>query len=1027
MDNHSDNPHKEENEKDNLITTIIEKMRKNQNYSIRCKIIKDQKEKSFTFMTINLCNIDYTQFIRKKDSLNLENKEILFHIKDIKFILLKGKHYFYIKQYEILKHETCELKNTYIYNSINEMDNAIKLFTIKLKAKEISDSLIKTKFIFQDLYNNSIKIKNDEDYEFENGKIYLFNGYLYDKTQQKLQSTMISSIQEYSNDKNKINLFKDIRQFANYKLVSFKCKIKSFSLIDKFVIIEDSDEKKYKVKLNYILLKKISLNGTCYFFNFFKTKDDEFEMTNFSDIEFEEETSIVFIFDNFDINKNHYNSISINKKHYVIDKKIMNIKVDDNNKNNIFIQDFYYERIENGISVCSAKFSLEVEKGKINNFHSLLGDNGGHSYQFYFQARYKEDLPKNISIYVGDVKYDFDDPDKSGNNLIERFTIINIPEQDINKLIQKPKKIIHEKYNDKSIIDSKYLIFINDKHEKDYKIFMKKKCNNKKEEFQINENEFKIIQKIFIENITKDKIKNFKEVLSPFLLYKTKKDILDILNILNKGFKKYKFKNTRHDYEAIKYLSFIELCLKSLLLEDNNNNNVFSYFYNFKEILNSIINLEYIDRIKVLLGFISNFKESIKIKKNEKILIDSQLELFNLDDGKSCKEYPYIKQAYSLIYEIIDNMKEECPLYQGISKLNSIIYKDIVNNNYFHSGSLLNVDDIKLELIKNINRFLFLSFKKDIYVDDYAKYDLESKTKMIYILSIFKNRKDAYDKKYFRIAASVISILLIHESFGHEKKNINNDKILTPRDHNDNNFQGFSLDEGDSGDVLEYLLINASFNIGHLMKHNDTEKLLNANLYIDNNFEELRKIYKKIEDDINIKEVKNQNINQIKQIEEEEEKEEEKEEEEEEEEKEEEEEQEKEKGEEENVEKEEKDEEAYILEIKKYEKMEIQNEEKQIKEQKDISIEEKNNDINEEIINSILFEEKIDNNLFHKKKKFGKKSINEEPSPPKQKRLLFRDMKRIYGKMTKEEKKNLKDDENYKRYLKLLKYKKVKY
>ena len=59
--------------------------------------------------------------------------------------------------------------------------------------------------------------------------------------------------------------------------------------------------------------------------------------------------------------------------------------------------------------------------------------------------------------------------------------------------------------------------------------------------------------------------------------------------------------------------------------------------------------------------------------------------------------------------------------------------------------------------------------------------------------------------------------------------------------------------------------------------------------------------------------------------------------------------------------------------------------------------------------------------------KYGNKNnIIDDTSAPKQKRLLFREMKRIYGKMTKKEKKELelKNDENYKRYLEIKKKKK---
>ena len=315
-------------------------------------------------MTINLFNIDYTQFIRQNDGQNLENKDIIFEIKDIRLILISGKHYFYIEDYGILKHEIYELKENFIFHSLKEIKDDVNLFTIKLKAKEIYEDLINTNFVFQDLYGNEVKIDNNEDYEFENGKIYFFNGYSYNKSEQKLKSTMISKLQKYSNNKNELYSFKDILQFKKDKLVNFKCKVKSFSLTDKYVMVEDSDKKIYKVYLNYNLLKKISLNGICFFYNFLKINDDEFNMTNFSDIDFEEETSLEFYFNDFVADNNFYNRISINKKHYNIDKKIMNIKLQDSYRNNLFIQDIYYERIGKEKITSSCKFSMEVNKGK---------------------------------------------------------------------------------------------------------------------------------------------------------------------------------------------------------------------------------------------------------------------------------------------------------------------------------------------------------------------------------------------------------------------------------------------------------------------------------------------------------------------------------------------------------------------------------------------------------------------------------------------------------------------------------------
>ena len=287
MDDDSDIQYKNEKEKDNLIQKIINNIRSGKNISIKCKIIKEEehkneRENNLIFMTINVLNKDYIQFIRKNNSTNLENKYIIFEIKDIKLMLINNKHYFYLEYYRIIENEIYELKETYIFNAFQEINKDTILSTIKLRAKEIFANLIDTKFIFQDLYGNDVNIIYNEDYEFENGRIYCFNGYIYNISKSQFEPTMISSIQDYSEDKNEINSFQDILNFEKNKLVSFKCKIKSFSIRDKYVTVSDLDldsdfdEKEYKVKINNNLLKKISKNGINYFFNFLKINNNQF-------------------------------------------------------------------------------------------------------------------------------------------------------------------------------------------------------------------------------------------------------------------------------------------------------------------------------------------------------------------------------------------------------------------------------------------------------------------------------------------------------------------------------------------------------------------------------------------------------------------------------------------------------------------------------------------------------------------------------------------------------------------------------
>ena len=407
----------EKEEKEDLIHTIIDNISKNKNASIKCKILNEKNENTFIFMTINLYNIDYTQFVRKKDNINLENKDIKFEIKDLKLMTIKSKYYFFIEKYTILEHKINEPNNANIFNLIQEIKKDSHLYTMKLKAKEILGNLENAKFSFEDVNGNPIEIEYNENYDIENGKIYLFNGYFLDMPKKQFKSTMISSIQEYSNNKNELMTFEDISKFKKFELVNFKGKIKSFGIIDNCILVNDENEKAVQIKVNYSLLKKISLNGICYFFNFLKIEDNKFEATNFSDIEFKEETSIEFIFDDFDINKNFYNRIKINKKSYDIDRKIMNIKIKDKNKKNIFNQDITYEKVENRKLIYSHKFSLEVDKGKVNHFESLLGDKLDHSYQFYIQARFPEDLPKSIPININNNIIDFNISDKFENKL----------------------------------------------------------------------------------------------------------------------------------------------------------------------------------------------------------------------------------------------------------------------------------------------------------------------------------------------------------------------------------------------------------------------------------------------------------------------------------------------------------------------------------------------------------------------------------------------------------------------------------
>ena len=436
--------------KSDTFERIIDLIKINQNYTINCKVIKEAIKDDLIFMTVIINDIENAQFFRKKDNLKLIDKNIFFDIENLGLNVFNGVNYFYIKKYkiqnEIRQYNFDKIK---IYDSFDKLNNNKDLFNIKLKAKEECNSLSKTKFIFQDIFGKIVKVninKNYKNYKFEHGKIYFFNGYLFNNENQEIVPTFISTIQEYLNDNEKIRNFKEISSLRN-EIISFKGEIVSYKIVDKYIIIKDFDNNEtYKLFVNFDLTKKISINSTCKFYNFLKINNNEFKYTNFSEIESQDKTYIEFKFLNFNKNKNFFNKIIIDDKTNNIEQESFKIQINDNDKTNIFIQKICFQKVEVEQIKESYEISLEVNKGKINYFYTGL-ENDKYSYQLYINSRKKEDLPHEITIKINNKDIILKNSDKFGNELSERFTIINIPMQNIDKIFKLPtkKKILMKK------------------------------------------------------------------------------------------------------------------------------------------------------------------------------------------------------------------------------------------------------------------------------------------------------------------------------------------------------------------------------------------------------------------------------------------------------------------------------------------------------------------------------------------------------------------------------------------------------
>ena len=429
-----------------------------------------------------------------------------------------------------------------------------------------------------------------------------------------------------------------------------------------------------------------------------------------------------------------------------------------------------------------------------------------------------------------------DNPDKNDNKLKERFTICNFPKQDV-KAIFELSDIDNNIFED--LYNSKYFIMIDNNNKKTLKLFKKSVQFQHKKDFIISEE-----TEIALEKASFQCAINFNENYKDKLFNIDKNDI-KILSLLVyelfDGFQNYKFENSKRHYKIIKDIVAFSLnYFESILL-----GKYYTFRKNYEILLDSMLNLEYIDRIKILITFIVNIMRSIEGKK----VNYDMFHLVNIDEEDSYEEFHFVKDAFDVFYQIIDNLTEDCPFFQALHQFNSLIYKDLISKEDQYSGSILNLNDIKLELIKNINRFIFLSEKSLNHCSEHESFEPSGLLLTFNMFSFSKEENDILDVDNFNKASSVILFLLFRECLRHPNKNIYNEKPSTPKRHYKSDFQELSYERIDTGLTLEMILIGKKLNIKYLMNSKNSEKLLDPKLYTGKDFKELRNIYALIEND----------------------------------------------------------------------------------------------------------------------------------------------------------------------------------
>ena len=718
------------------------------------------------------------QYSNKFISMNIFNTNIeigdslIIPLNGIKIISVNNQSYILFNNNEciirklknnintIIKKDDYNLYNFSIFTTIYTLNTLNRLSIEKNRFLSIilKVELIQTgnndEYVYKDIFGEKVNVSYSPLIEsIEGQKIYYFNYFYYNGKTQKLEQSNYSSITELDNK----SLLLNNLVIDNYFIECLKGKVISFSLSNKRIKIKNEIEnKEYNLILNYDLMKKIVLDCNSIFLLFKKIDDSLYQYTNYSNIIINEETSIQFKIDKKEIK--YYNYIQIDNESKKIGDDIFDFKIQtcDNDKNIMDKEIVLQKKNEtNEELVDSISYIVEVNKYKINHFNLYLGEDGKMSKQYYFQSNKKEkilDFDKIICVY-----------DDFNNEFKRRITYINIPEIYKNGL---------KEFNLDSKIcitsvgkSKKYLHLIGEKDNKilDFDIIIKKE----------NEGKISVVDEITMKLIDKyykyyffdiNKFRNFL-IDKPYQkkeneFYSLFNDNMSLIKTIKKQLDYKKYKNVQSDYLLIKKLLFSYLMMTNL-----NNNELFLIIYNFIDVCKNMNEIKFIDRIQILITFAEEIDEEGY----------ACITLFKLDDSIN-EKYAFSKKAFDIFLNILDNLVEKMALFQLIHQFNSPIRKENNSQRMMYSGSIATVNDVKLDIFKKMNNFLFLSFVKTN--TDSSLY-FKTNVLIIYILTFYTkfSKKNSHLKEDIqnRLAAAML-IIYFNKYGGHLNTHINNEE-----------------------------------------------------------------------------------------------------------------------------------------------------------------------------------------------------------------------------------------------------------
>ena len=659
-----------------------------------------------------------------------------------------------------------------------------------------------------------------------------------------------------------------------------------------------TNTKKTIILLNNRLMKKISPNALCSFIFFDNYMNNQIKYNAFSNIICQDITMLNIHIKDLKEKNNKYNIIEVNSHQYTISRENIEIPIISINKNSSFLQSIIYKNSNNSNQV---EFLIELYKCKINNYISYLNLNqDGYSYDFIYESKSKDLLPDIQEICLDNKnKVKIENPDTFGNNFKEKFGIINIPKQpyfsknkiidlnkintkNINKIKSKKILILINKNNDKrelyfkltKKLEQKYDFKLDLNYEEKLSDFYKEYKNNLTDFFHHRDLIIKKYDTLFKEeksafsefitmNLNLSDLSNDSNNYNKLDDFPNNKQIDDnnyIITENNKkedkikrtdkggddveisyrkyfelGFKNYIFDNSQEEFEKIKKLGFLFI-LKYYDYSLSFRNFEF-IITNYFDIINDSSQLDYLERISVIIAFV-----------NDKIFDEDNREsefkyyqLIDLDNEKTKNNFNYCLEAYNSFFKIIDKLEENSAFFTILGQFNSLIYYETTYQINMYSGTMLSLNDIKLEIFKMFKRHFFLTTNIS---DCYAHCSPYTKLVFYHPLTFLNSRKLRIEEKKIDNSALAMLFLIFHINCGHFKSYKYNLED-TPKQFYDNNYEIAQFILGDISDldnIFEYYLTSNMIKISEFYQSTNLRQLLLPELYIQEDFTELNKI-----------------------------------------------------------------------------------------------------------------------------------------------------------------------------------------